>query len=114
MLSTVLTSIMKEGLDVKALRAFRVLRPLRLVSGVPSKFFISFSLSLHFAEIFITADVFFLSSFSNTKRSPGRSQFNFASHGAFASHRTSRYFRYHNLRNYWAGVVLGQTSPNLL
>lgn len=26
------------GLDVKALRAFRVLRPLRLVSGVPSKF----------------------------------------------------------------------------
>lgn len=27
---------MKEGFDVKALRAFRVLRPLRLVSGVPS------------------------------------------------------------------------------
>ena len=25
------------GLDVKALRAFRVLRPLRLVSGVPSE-----------------------------------------------------------------------------
>ena len=29
---------MKDGFDVKALRAFRVLRPLRLVSGVPSKF----------------------------------------------------------------------------
>lgn len=28
------------GLDVKALRAFRVLRPLRLVSGVPSEFII--------------------------------------------------------------------------
>ena len=27
-----------EGFDVKALRAFRVLRPLRLVSGVPSKY----------------------------------------------------------------------------
>ncbi|UYV78983.1 hypothetical protein LAZ67_17000555 [Cordylochernes scorpioides] len=27
---------LKTGLDVKALRAFRVLRPLRLVSGVPS------------------------------------------------------------------------------
>ena len=27
------------GLDVKALRAFRVLRPLRLVSGVPSAFY---------------------------------------------------------------------------
>lgn len=26
------------GFDMKALRAFRVLRPLRLVSGVPSKF----------------------------------------------------------------------------
>ena len=26
-----------EGVDVKALRAFRVLRPLRLVSGVPSE-----------------------------------------------------------------------------
>jgi len=29
---------MKDGFDVKALRAFRVLRPLRLVSGVPSKY----------------------------------------------------------------------------
>lgn len=37
MLSTVLQSVMKEGFDVKALRAFRVLRPLRLVSGVPSE-----------------------------------------------------------------------------
>lgn len=27
----------KGGFDMKALRAFRVLRPLRLVSGVPSK-----------------------------------------------------------------------------
>ncbi|XP_008553501.1 muscle calcium channel subunit alpha-1 isoform X1 [Microplitis demolitor] len=36
MISTVLQHLMKEGFDVKALRAFRVLRPLRLVSGVPS------------------------------------------------------------------------------
>ncbi|XP_046683031.1 muscle calcium channel subunit alpha-1-like isoform X6 [Homalodisca vitripennis] len=36
MLSTLLQSLLKEGFDVKALRAFRVLRPLRLVSGVPS------------------------------------------------------------------------------
>ncbi|KAI4480985.1 hypothetical protein M0802_014075 [Mischocyttarus mexicanus] len=35
MMSTVLAMLMKEGFDVKALRAFRVLRPLRLVSGVP-------------------------------------------------------------------------------
>lgn len=34
------------GLDVKALRAFRVLRPLRLVSGVPSAFIIQRSLFL--------------------------------------------------------------------
>lgn len=39
MISTVLTLYMNEGFDVKALRAFRVLRPLRLVSGVPSKIF---------------------------------------------------------------------------
>lgn len=32
---------MKDAFDVKALRAFRVLRPLRLVSGVPSKAFIA-------------------------------------------------------------------------
>jgi len=37
-LSTALTSFMKDGFDVKALRAFRVLRPLRLVSGVPSTY----------------------------------------------------------------------------
>ncbi|XP_046670944.1 muscle calcium channel subunit alpha-1-like [Homalodisca vitripennis] len=36
MLSTLLQSLLKEGFDVKALRAFRVLRPLRLVSRVPS------------------------------------------------------------------------------
>lgn len=36
MISIALQRIMKEGFDVKALRAFRVLRPLRLVSGVPS------------------------------------------------------------------------------
>ncbi|XP_013782455.2 muscle calcium channel subunit alpha-1-like, partial [Limulus polyphemus] len=36
LISTALSTLMKEGFDVKALRAFRVLRPLRLVSGVPS------------------------------------------------------------------------------
>ena len=29
-----------NNFDVKALRAFRVLRPLRLVSGVPSKYLV--------------------------------------------------------------------------
>lgn len=38
MICTILQRIQMEGFDVKALRAFRVLRPLRLVSGVPSKF----------------------------------------------------------------------------
>lgn len=33
------------GFDVKALRAFRVLRPLRLVSGVPSEFTRSFHIT---------------------------------------------------------------------
>merc|ERR1719342_198442 len=36
MISEVLAILQIEGFDVKALRAFRVLRPLRLISGVPS------------------------------------------------------------------------------
>jgi len=36
LVSTVLSYLAIKGFDVKALRAFRVLRPLRLVSGVPS------------------------------------------------------------------------------
>jgi hypothetical protein len=35
--STILSTLEIEGFDVKALRAFRVLRPLRLVSGIPSE-----------------------------------------------------------------------------
>jgi hypothetical protein len=41
--STVLDMVQIKGFDVKALRAFRVLRPLRLVSGVPSKYLTSIS-----------------------------------------------------------------------
>ena len=40
--SIVFEEYLKSGFDVKALRAFRVLRPLRLVSGVPSKLFFDF------------------------------------------------------------------------
>ncbi|KRY90155.1 Voltage-dependent calcium channel type D subunit alpha-1 [Trichinella pseudospiralis] len=36
LISTALSTLNIHGFDVKALRAFRVLRPLRLVSGVPS------------------------------------------------------------------------------
>ena len=32
----IMSTLQIEGVDAKALRAFRVLRPLRLVSGVPS------------------------------------------------------------------------------
>ncbi len=37
LVSIILGAMKIEGFDVKALRAFRVLRPLRLVSGVPSE-----------------------------------------------------------------------------
>merc|ERR1719264_1842160 len=36
LVSSILAVLQIEGFDVKALRAFRVLRPLRLISGVPS------------------------------------------------------------------------------
>ena len=38
LISTFLTSLELKAFDVKALRAFRVLRPLKLVSGVPSEY----------------------------------------------------------------------------
>ena len=38
LVSTILSILDQKGFDVKALRAFRVLRPLRLVSGVPSEY----------------------------------------------------------------------------
>lgn len=38
LLSTGLQRLVEQGVDVKALRAFRVLRPLRLVSGLPSEY----------------------------------------------------------------------------
>ena len=37
LVSEIMTLMDQKGFDAKALRAFRVLRPLRLVSGVPSK-----------------------------------------------------------------------------
>lgn len=94
MLSTVLTSVMKEGFDVKALRAFRVLRPLRLVSGVPSKSPIEI-LSFYCYDL-----LYF-------QRSSGRSQFNFKSNGAFTSHCTPRDFRHHYIRYHWIGAIFG-------
>lgn len=102
MLSTVLTSVMKEGFDVKALRAFRVLRPLRLVSGVPSELLI-------FPPQNCSTNVFL-----SFRRSSGRSEFNSTSHGAFTSHRASRHLRYHYLRNYRIRVILGEIAQNVL
>jgi hypothetical protein len=37
-LSVILVQYKIQGFDVKSLRAFRVIRPLKLVNGVPSKY----------------------------------------------------------------------------
>jgi hypothetical protein len=37
-LSVILVKYNVQGFDVKSLRAFRVIRPLKLVNGVPSKY----------------------------------------------------------------------------
>ena len=37
-LSVILAQYKIQGFDVKSLRAFRVIRPLKLVNGVPSKY----------------------------------------------------------------------------
>ena len=51
--SQVLSMINNKGFDVKALRAFRVLRPLRLVSRAPSKYNEMFAYFNDFLCVFI-------------------------------------------------------------
>lgn len=53
MFSVVLSTVSINAFDVKALRAFRVLRPLKLVSGVPSQYSVCFCpLGFHSNNIF--------------------------------------------------------------
>lgn len=58
MISTALSTLTRDSFDVKALRAFRVLRPLRLVSGVPSKFLPNFCILPPHSNYKFTSSIF--------------------------------------------------------
>jgi len=72
MFSVVLSMVKINSFDVKALRAFRVLRPLKLVSGVPSKIaqsdyymFITSIVYIYYSQIIYFPEMFhiFIQSF---------------------------------------------------
>ena len=51
LISAVLEQFSTGTTDIKALRAFRVLRPLRLVSGVPSEYYIHLHICITYTDI---------------------------------------------------------------
>lgn len=92
------------GLDVKALRAFRVLRPLRLVSGVPSMY----------PGIILTVDIFVsyfqLKVFICLTRFTDCVKLDHESHGPSSPHRYAGYVCHHHLCHHWSGAVYWQDA----
>lgn len=97
------------GLDVKALRAFRVLRPLRLVSGVPSKCVFMCSSDCIFVHIYSDSD-----SVCDVCRSADCVELHHEGHGASASHWSAGHVCHHHLRHHWAGALHRQDAQDLL
>lgn len=110
-LSAVLQNMTPDGiLDVKALRAFRVLRPLRLVSGVPSTYTLPmFSLTFPSSLRILTNMRVF-----NLLRSSSRVEFNSSSYGAFITYCPFSYIRHYYLCDYWFRTLLWQITCHLL
>lgn len=99
MISTLLQSIIKDAFDVKALRAFRVLRPLRLVSGVPSRCFPNAGKFL-----MLSRAVF---------RFAGGAKLNSTCHGTFVTHRSLGVVRHYYLRYNRVGIILRRDAQDL-
>lgn len=98
-ISTILSTLQIEGFDVKALRAFRVLRPLRLVSGVPSKH------SMTCEEAWLLHILSRLA--SGSQQYPD-------GYDPVAPHCIARPLRHDHLCNHWSGALFRYPSPNLL
>ena len=101
-----------KGLDAKALRAFRVLRPLRFLSGIPSKS-IPYDLRKHLQINYIFCFLKITYKFSFQKRSPNRFERDPHGNDTTFSYCTSRTFCYHHLRNYWIGDVPRHSSYSM-
>lgn len=84
-------------LDVKALRAFRVLRPLRLISGLPS-------LQVGNCELLSTWQY----------PPPGCHQLNLQGHGPTLPCCTACPFRHPHLRHHWSWTLLRNAPQRLL
>lgn len=100
---------MKEGFDVKALRAFRVLRPLRLVSGVPSTFSFCFFLNLMIIILYKKKKTLIF-----LRRSASCIEFNSSCYGAIITYCSFSNIRYNNLCNYWPRIVFGENAYHML
>ena len=104
------------GLDVKALRAFRVLRPLRLVSGVPSASFIHCSL---FECVFACVFLCFIITCTTEKcvcfvRFTNCIELHHESHGPPSAHRYVGHVCHHHLCYHWLGAFYRQDAQDVL
>lgn len=113
-ISTVMSFLMKEGFDVKALRAFRVLRPLRLVSGVPSELNrLNFLFQIHISDIIwpvLKLNLILEWIIKTFNRFTGCPEFDPESDGPASPHRPSCPIRHNNIRYNRARTFLGKDA----
>ena len=108
-----LTILEIKGVDAKALRAFRVLRPLRFLSGIPSK-----STTFHLAKFLRLTKIgniskyypMIINIFLFHDRSPNRFERYTDGNDTTLSYCTSCHVCNHHLRNYWIGNVSRHNS----
>lgn len=96
------------GLDVKALRAFRVLRPLRLVSGVPSEF--TGGVCERVCVLYCCTCVKLFVSV----RSADCVELHHEGNGSSAPHCSAGSVRHHHLRHHWSGALHRTHAQDLL
>lgn len=98
------------GLDVKALRAFRVLRPLRLVSGVPSE-------STGLASVcvsYVVRIMYTWSALCLSVRSADCVELHHEGDGSSAPHCSAGSLRHHHLCHHWSGALHRTHAQDLL
>ena len=106
-----LTILEIKGVDAKALRAFRVLRPLRFLSGIPSKstpFYSAENLNLIGNISMYYPMIINIVYFHD--RSANRFERYTDGNDTTLPYCTSRHVCNHHLRNYWIGNVSRHNS----
>ena len=92
------------GFDMKALRAFRVLRPLRLVSGVPSKE-ADTSVKTFYSYIVIICVVVEIPRRCLSTRLAGGDELHHEVNAAAVPHHTARLLHGHHLLHHGSGAL---------